>query len=288
MILCVCIDRILKGQIENWIEAANVPKDLKAKIVIVPHAGYRYSGGTAAYAYKMLKEGEWKRIIVLGPSHRSHLSTTCQISSFEVLDTPLGPLATSKVESQKGFRVIDSNVDLNEHSLEMQYPFIKYILPDVKLIPLLVGDVNRRSDDCIAMIAAELERADTAMVISSDFCHWGSNYNFYPKLEEYEGKSMSDRIDKMNREGTFAIESKDPAMFRDYLKRTSNTICGCNPILLCMQVISHMALDGNWVWLDFSQSTLIKEYNSQQSSVSYIAGAYCVNERDLGHVDGLN
>ena len=62
---------VLRKQMERWIGEASVPTDCRAKIVIVPHAGYRYSGRTAAHAYKVLQGGNWRRIIVLGPSHRA-------------------------------------------------------------------------------------------------------------------------------------------------------------------------------------------------------------------------
>lgn len=267
---------MLELQIQGWLDVATAAEvEGCVKVVIVPHAGYDYSAQTAAYSYKVLCRTPWKRLLVLGPSHRSHLTHPCMLSSFTSLETPLGSLAVAPAHSLHGrcFSVVSPEIDTKEHSLEMQYPFIKHLLPDVQVVPIMVGGSGKCLDQCVEWLAAALTEEGTAMVVSSDFCHWGRNYDFYPRLGDGPEK-MSNKIRDLDRQALELIDSSSAEAFQDYLCTTGNTICGSRPIELAMKTIKSMGLSGKWEWLHYSQSSELLSFDPAKSSVSYVAGAF--------------
>src|SRR5258706_12142654 len=144
------------------------------KALIVPHAGYIYSGPVAASAYDLLRpaRGIVRRVVVMGPCHRVpvHGLALPRASAF---DTPLGriPLDEEAIASIRGLpQVVESAAThAEEHALEVQLPFLQRILGEFSLVPLVVGDAAP------AKVADVLERlwggAETLIVISSDLSH---------------------------------------------------------------------------------------------------------------------
>lgn len=251
---------------------------LVSKIFIVPHAGYKYSGLTAAYGYKALAHKKWKRVVLLGPSHRGYLKHPCELCPFKRVATPFGPLEVDDIDKVP---LGSPNIDLNEHSLEIQYPFIKAILPDSKVVPILVGNIHGDlGKDASVLVASLLSDSDTALVISSDFCHWGENYSYKPDLRSYDGGTMSERITSLDRQAMNLITDGNVEAFCSYLSSTKNTICGRNPIILGMRVINQLGLKGHWQWLNYSQSYRITDHDSssKESSVSYVSGAFVLHD----------
>jgi len=267
---------LLGEQIQGWLDGANIQNITGLiKVLIVPHAGYRYSGATAAYCYKLLQRQRPKKIILLGPSHHSPLRPALWKSSFHAAATPFGPLKLGVCFGST--LVLDEAVDRNEHSLEMQFPFIKFCCPDAEIVPYLIGSYNKDSFSLIAAMLREAlwKRDDTVMVVSSDFCHYGRNYGFYPDLQAYAGETVSEKIKALDTDALNTIFAGDPEQLLDYLERTRNTICGRNSILLAMMCIKSCALEGQWTLLDYSQSLqIIAEPDRNSSSVSYIAAAF--------------
>lgn len=114
--------------------------------IVVPHAGYTYSGQTAAYAYSLLKGRHIETIILIGPSHRTDFSGFA-LSNARFFQTPFGkirtnPFLATELEKQSGghFRYLDS-AHLEEHSLEVQLPFLQRVLQNnFEILPVLMGD----------------------------------------------------------------------------------------------------------------------------------------------------
>ncbi len=145
------------------------------KALIVPHAGYTYSGSTAALAYAQLASmrSVIRRVVLLGPVHRVRvrgLALPC-VSAFS---TPLGEieLDSKAIESLKAFpQVIESvAAHAQEHSLEVQLPFLQTVLEDFKLVPLAVGEAS--ATEVAAVIEALWGGSETLIVISSDLSHF--------------------------------------------------------------------------------------------------------------------
>ena len=151
------------------------PGDSDAKAIIAPHAGYPYSGPTAAHAYRMLeaRRERIRRVVLLGPAHRVYLHGMA-LPSVDAFATPLGdvPVDQKGVEqalAQPGTQVSDE-AHAAEHSLEVHLPFLQMVLDDFKLVPIVVGVCPAR--DVEAVIDALWGEDETVIIVSSDLSHF--------------------------------------------------------------------------------------------------------------------
>lgn len=145
------------------------------RALIVPHAGYIYSGFTANFAYRFLKQSKVKRIIVIGPSHH-HYFKGISWSYYETFETPCGNLGIDSpylFALAKQFDIgFEPKAHKKEHSTEVQMPFIKHYFPEVKLIELIYGEMHPKV--LSNLISALLNNSDNAVVISTDLSHFHS------------------------------------------------------------------------------------------------------------------
>ena len=169
---------VLRAEIASYLETANPPALTSVRAVIVPHAGYMYSGPVAAYAYRLLADQAQApaRIFILGPSHRSWFPGVA-VADVDGFRTPLGvqpvdrTFARKLAQSSSLFSAINTP-HIPEHCLEVQYPFIQVIWPEVPTVPLLYGQVDPLA------VAAELSphvTADDLIIVSSDLSHYHTN-----------------------------------------------------------------------------------------------------------------
>lgn len=148
---------------------------LEARALIVPHAGYLYSGAVAASAYRCLRDRavEISRVVLLGPAHRVYLQGMA-VPSVDAFATPLGDVALDRSSILRLLRlpgVIEADQPhALEHSLEVQLPFLQTVLGDFSLVPVVVGDCPP------ALVAGVLEALwdgpETLFVVSSDLSHF--------------------------------------------------------------------------------------------------------------------
>ncbi|KAA0195594.1 Memo family protein [Fasciolopsis buskii] len=122
----------LSSQLSCWLDAAPFGSH-PARAIIVPHAGYRYSGSCAAYGFKQIDSESTKRLFILGPSHHVDIGPRCALSPATVCKTPLYDLAidTAVYDELKGsgeFSQLSLEQDEDEHSIEMQLPFIAKVM----------------------------------------------------------------------------------------------------------------------------------------------------------------
>lgn len=173
--------------------------------------------------------------------------------------------------------------DIAEHSLEMQFPFLKYVLDkrqeDVRIVPILVGHPSRQELSQLAdVLYTHLIKEGTIMLVSSDFCHWGQSFEYAPELSSFktETGALHDRIKRLDECGMQAIEA-GPENFFLHLETTGNTICGREAIRLALELVQKGTLkDGCWKWLHYSQSSQLTSPKSTSSQVSYVSGAYFI------------
>lgn len=147
----------------------------RPKALIVPHAGYIYSGATAACAYQLLAplREVITRVVLLGPVHRIPV-TGLALTRADYFQTPLGNIAIDKLAVETILDlpqvVISDAAHQFEHSLEVQLPFLTCVLGDFELLPLAVGDASAEQ------VAEVIERlwgdSQTLFVISSDLSHF--------------------------------------------------------------------------------------------------------------------
>jgi len=201
----------LQRMVDNFLEQVAENSAPPPKALIVPHAGYIYSGPVAASGYARLRviRHRVNRVVLLGPSHRLAISGLAG-SSAEYFRTPLGdiPLDTSAIAALTALpqvQILDQ-AHLMEHSLEVHLPFLQEPLDEFTLVPLVVGDANAEE------VAEVLERLwgdeETLIVISSDLSH-------------YHDYATAQRLDQQT---AAAIEALKPE------KISSSGACGRNPV----------------------------------------------------------
>ena len=150
------------------------------KAMIVPHAGYIYSGPIAARAYARLLPAapRIRRVVLLGPAHRAYIDGLA-LPEATIFDTPLGRVEIDSEPSLSGPSgslarlpgvVQSAAAHAREHSLEVQLPFLQRILPDFRLIPFAVGDA--RPEIVANVIEALWGGPETVVIVSSDLSHY--------------------------------------------------------------------------------------------------------------------
>jgi AmmeMemoRadiSam system protein B/AmmeMemoRadiSam system protein A len=184
--------RALSQEVDELLGGAEAlaPRVGFPKAIIVPHAGYVYSGGVAASAYDAVRpaRGIVQRVVLLGPVHRVPVRGLATVSD-EAFATPLGqvPIDREALASLADLpQVVNSDAaHAMEHSLEVQLPFLQQTLGAFKLVPFAVGVAN------VAEVAQVIERLwggpETLIVISTDLSH----YHEYDDAKRIDGKTIS-------------------------------------------------------------------------------------------------
>ena len=183
-----------KTELENFIKSYEIdnPK-YNSRGVIVPHAGYMYSGRLAANGIQHLKRNA-KNVFIFAPAHYERVFG-CTVCDYDEFETPLGNIKVNKELTQKIAKFCDCNtanfVFEKEHSIEVQLPLIKYFLPDAQIVPVLYGCENFKN--LCETIEHFWKDEDNIFVISSDLSH------LYPeketsKIDNYTAKMIETNI----------------------------------------------------------------------------------------------
>lgn len=217
------------------------------------------------------------------------MKNQCSISNFNSVQTPISDIEIDAgirnglLNSSGGiFKISSQEDDINEHSLEMQYPFISKVFGNsqTKVLPIQVGqfsDILRRKNAAENIVACipNLSSNEVLFVISSDFCHYGTRFNYKPYFKE-SNVSLSENISIMDHNGFNHLNDPSPiTAFTEYLESTGNTICGREPILLYLQILEKLNLKGRWELIDYAQSNFLT--SSNDNSVSYLSAIYKVS-----------
>jgi len=188
----------------------------------------------------------------------------------EYYETPLGKIKVDKETSEALCKITlfqgPRNAELQEHSLEMQLPFLQVVIGEFLLVPLVVGELSVKDYAEAARELSPYLDANTILVASSDFTHYGSRFGYQPFKENQ--RSNLKRLD----EGAInKIIAKDFQGFLNYVDETGATICGTRPIGIILKMLPAKA-----------QSTLLDYYTSGDltgdfsSSVSYASIAFSI------------
>ncbi len=184
--------RQLAHDVQEFLSAAH-SQALNPKALIVPHAGYIYSGAIAASAYATLKDiaPRIHRVVLLGPTHRVAVHGLA-LPDTEAFDTPLGRvmLDTEAMRAIAHLPQVSFNDETHaqEHSLEVQLPFLQCVLDDFTLIPLAVGMAT--AEEVAEVLEALWGGEETLIVISSDLSH----YLPYAAAQFVDNKTAQDII----------------------------------------------------------------------------------------------
>lgn len=299
------------------------------RAILCPHAGYSYSGPTAAWSYYALRQElqhpqtPIRRIVLLHPSHHVYVPG-CVISGASIIETPIGNLTVDSAlreeliqssnnnnnnnnnhQNSLSVTMMEQRVDEEEHSGEMQYPYIAKCFIDtnrqnqISILPIMCGNLSPQQERMYGQwLAPILAREDVICIISSDFCHWGSRFRYQPTPTTKQSPFMStssstsllsssssttstakttttttqeiyDYISELDHRGMSYIELQEPGAFATYLKQTQNTICGRHAIGVWLHAVhatkDDVPLDIRFV--RYAQSSPAR--TMQDSSVSY-------------------
>ncbi|MDZ7725877.1 MAG: AmmeMemoRadiSam system protein B [candidate division KSB1 bacterium] len=216
----------LKGMVHTFLEQVSIKSSSEPVAgLISPHAGYPYSGPTAAVAYSQLQGREIKNVLVCSPSHMTPI-TGVSIFDGDYYETPLGrvPVNQEKAKELAAFadeltcssvgHLADATGGA-EHALEVQLPFLQQVLQDWTLIPLVFNEY--KWSNCRVLgeaIASVFDPDDTLIVASSDLYH-GHDYDQALKTDERTLNS---------------IEAFDAKMFCEQSEQETIMACGAGPI----------------------------------------------------------
>lgn len=184
--------RDVLGMLEQAREAPLAPGFPKA--LIVPHAGYIYSGPVAASAFALLRPaaGIVRRVVLLGPCHRVGVRGLA-LPGATAFQTPLGtiPVDAAAVRALTGLPQVVSfpATHAREHSLEVQLPFLQQVLREFELVPLVVGSAS--AEEVAAVVDRLWDGPETLFVISSDLSH----YRSYEAAREIDGRTVQAILD---------------------------------------------------------------------------------------------
>ncbi len=170
----------LKEEIEALLSISEM-REIHGKLfgIVVPHAGYIYSGKTAAYGFKLLDKNKIKTVIIISPSHREYFPGV-SVYEGDAYQTPLGTVPVNKQIaeslSQKSkiiFRGKEGHRE--EHAIEVQLPFLQTVLDDFEIVPIVMGDQGKPFIEELTDRISESADEDTVIVSSSDLSHYYSS-----------------------------------------------------------------------------------------------------------------
>lgn len=215
----------LSRQIDSLFQKAAPDKvDGDIFCLISPHAGYDFSGQTAAYGYKLIQDAPYKTVVILGPSHYYGFKGVSVYASGK-FRTPLGDI---EIDSDFTRNIIVPAQKINfipqafakEHSVEAQLPFLQRTLRDFKLVPIVVGDCGLEDLNNLAeaLVNAIGGRKDVLLVASTDLTH---SYDY----------QETEIVDKVN---LSYLEKMSPEVIYEKLKDGTIQMCGGFPVVAAM------------------------------------------------------
>ncbi|MCD4669712.1 MAG: AmmeMemoRadiSam system protein B [Actinomycetia bacterium] len=227
----------LAGQINGFLEKVE-PQDISnIKAIISPHAGYIYSGQVAAYSYKQLSGSDYDSIIVIAPSHREYFDFI-SVYHGDGYETPLG---TVMIDSKRARDLADSSPAIErshsghgqEHSLEVQLPFLQIVLGNkIKIVPVVIGDQSRENIMELGNTIGRLFSDDNILIVAST------------DLSHYHPYDTAVALDKHIKE---LIGSYGTSQLLDDLAKNNAEMCGGGPVVSAMTASSLMGADSSMI-----------------------------------------
>jgi len=262
--------RLLEGDLEK-VPAPDPAETAGLIAVVVPHAGFAYSGFAAAHAYKWLQQRKPKRILMIGPSHYAAFRGI-SFGDFESYETPLGRVAVDTA----GRKILEAcplvgfhpEAHGKEHSLDIQIPFLQVIFPasPPSIVPLLVGRLEEEDYPVLARCINKLLDKETVLVVSSDFTHYGPRFGYVPFPNE---GGVAEKIRHLDQGACDKILDLDREGLLSYHEATGITVCGCRPIALLLELLPGDTRPATLYYTTSGQLT-----GDYRNSVSYYSLAF--------------
>ena len=230
----------LRRTIESLIDAVR-PIDGAPIALIVPHAGYAFSGAVAATGFAQLRNGEYDTAVIIAADHQEPISDPIAVWPDGAFETPLGPvpvdssLAQALIAADPRIKA-DRAAHQEEHSIEIELPFLQQVCPNCSIVPVLMG---RDDDETVRALADALKQVlpgrKAVVIASSDLSH----YPAYSDAVAVDGATLS------------AIETGDTQLVRSAIAQSmarnlgqlATCACGEAPILVAMEVARGLGAD---------------------------------------------
>lgn len=209
---------MVTGFFENVKKSTQYPNIIG---LVSPHAGLVYSGQTAAYAYKQVAGQEYDAVIILAPSHYEAIEGA-SIWNKGAYETPLGVIPiheeiANKIIAQEKSIHFTMAGHRQEHSLEVQLPFLQVAIPNLKIVPIVVQDYSFRNCNRIAAAIANATKGKKVLLVASTDLYHGESYNECVKSSESTLAS---------------IEALEPEELFDSFQEGSSQACGAGPVVI--------------------------------------------------------
>lgn len=208
--------------------------------IILPHAGYTYSGKTALKTILTTTGKKYKKVILIAPSHRYPINGIV-LSNHAYYRTPLGDISVDKaavneIKANKNpYISCDDEVHEYEHALEVELPLLQTLWDEFSIVPIICGHLENIAAEKIANDLVPLWSDDTLWVISSDFTHYGESFGYIPFTD-----NVQENIEKLDHEAIEHILNMNYESFSKFVDETSATICGSNPIKIFLSILKIM------------------------------------------------
>jgi len=258
----------LKSQIQSFLDSAQTTQKDDIIALLLPHAGYEYSGRTAAKAIKALNK-QYKRVIVLGPSHRVAMPETLSVPRVSHYETPLGqvPLDTDMINALLTYDSVFQSIPAahrDEHSVQIELPMLQTHLAPFQFVPIVVGQCTEATLIKAATILKSVVDDETLVVASSDFTHYGPRFNYVPFTDP-----VAEQLKTLDMDAFDTIKTLNPQAFTTYVKDTGATICGRDSITILLSMLDSTTQTH---LIDYTTSgALTDDYDN---SVSYVSACF--------------
>ncbi len=196
----------------------------RVRAVVAPHAGYLYSGLTAAYAYAALRQEAGATVVIISPSHREYFNGVT-LYGGDAYETPLGVVPVDRdlrralLDAEPAFSASDAG-HRAEHAVEVHLPFLQALGRPLSIVPIVMGDQRREHCDRLAdALSRCLAGTRTLIVASSDLSH-------------YHPYDEANRLDADVRKRIASFETEE--LLRD-LERDRAEACGGGPVVAAMR-----------------------------------------------------
>ena len=219
--------------------------------LVAPHAGYMYSGGVAARSYRQIVDREFEVVVVISPSHRIYFE---EISVYDgdAYQTPLGEIPVHKdlarqlSEMDEHIILSDMGRDEDEHSLEVQLPFLQLVLGEYKLLPVVMGNQDKKNVLILADALSKLLAGKKALIVASS------------DLSHYHSSAKAALLDKVVVEH---LNNFDEAKLEKDLANSVCEMCGGGPVMAMMRACRNLGATKSKVLLYRNSGDVTGERN---------------------------
>ena len=222
-------------------EMADGAADASARpnVLLLPHAGWTYSGEIAWRAVRLVRGADFRRVVVLAPSHRAWIENRLVAPESDSVSTPLGSIVVDRewIDRLALLAPVARNdrVHAAEHSAQIEYPLLQFALKGgFTVVPLVMGALGRDQMSMCARALARLMDTRTLLVISSDFTHYGDDFSYAP-YGTGGGAGVREKVASVDDEAFSLAAKRDADGFAAFVKKTGATICGHVPIELALR-----------------------------------------------------